>query len=204
MYNILGQVSYPVFVSGVFMFFILASIFSFIVGVGLATRSHTMMRFFNFMNRAYSTRRLVKPLIEPHFVEPVLLKHPSILGVGILLGAIISILLLKGVDPIVFQPMYSESFSRETAEILAGYTHSFLLVGNALCIIVGVLLLFFPHHLSTIESYTDKWYSIRKQTRPLHENYLEVDKWVLAHPTVAGVTLSLLSLGLGISMYMRI
>ena len=204
MNQLIGQISYPVFISGIFVFFIIASIFSFIVGVGLATRSARMLRFFNFMNKAYSARRLVKPLTEPHFVEPVLLKHPTILGVGILLGAIVSIALLMGVDDIVFQPMYSGTFSSEAAEILAGYTHSFLLVGNALCIIVGVMLLFFPRLLSSLESYTDKWYTFRKQTRPLHENYIEVDKWVLAHPTVAGVTLSLLSLGLGISMYVRI
>ncbi len=208
MYNILGQVSFPVFVSGIFVFFILASIFSFIVGVGLATRSAVMLRFFNFMNKSYSSRRLMKPLMkpltEPHYVEPVLLKHPHILGVGIIVGAITSIMLLKEYDAVVFQPMYSGSFSREAAEILAGYTHAFLLLGNAMCILVGVMLLFFPHLLSSIETYTDKWYTLRKQTRPLHESYIEVDQWVLAHPTVSGVTLSLLSLGLGISMYVRL
>ncbi|ADE11437.1 hypothetical protein [Sideroxydans lithotrophicus] len=204
MNHLLGQVSYPVFISGVFVFFIIASVFSFIVGVGLALRSQRMIRFFNFMNRSYSTRRMTRPLTEPHFVEPTLLKHPKTLGVGIVAGAIVSIALLFDVDDIVFQPMYNGSFTNETAEILANYTHSFLLVGNAICIIVGVMLLFFPHVLSNIESYTDKWYTLRKQTRPLHENYIEVDKWVLAHPTVSGVTLSLLSLGLGISMYMRL
>lgn len=204
MNNLIGQVSYPVFVSGVFVFFIIASVFSFIIGVGLAMRSQRMMRFFNFMNKSYSTRRITKPFTEPHFVEPTLLKHPKILGVGIITGAIVSIALLFDVDDIMFQPMYNGSFTNESAEILANYTHSFLLVGNALCIIVGVMLLFFPHVLSTVEGYTDKWYTLRKQTRPLHENYIEVDKWVLAHPTVSGVTLSLLSLGLGISMYMRL
>jgi hypothetical protein len=208
MYQLIGQVSYPVFVSGVFVFFIIASVFSFVVGIGLATRNPAMLRFFNFMNKSYSTRRIIKPLTmpltEPHFVEPTLLKHPRTLGVSIVAGAIASIALLFDVDDIVFVPMYSESFVRETAEVLAQYTHSFLLVGNAACIVVGVMLLFFPHQLSKVESYTDKWYSLRKQTRPLHEKYLEVDKWVLAHPTVSGITLSLLSLGLGIAMYARI
>ena len=204
MSNLIGQVSYPVFVSGVFVFFILASIFSFVVGVGLTMRSATMFKFFNFMNKSYSTRRIMKPLTSPHFVEPVLLKHPIVLGAGIILGAVISIVLLKEVDSVVFAPMYSESFSNETAQILANYTHRFLLVGNALCIIVGVLLLFFPKVLTTVEGYTDKWYTLRKQTRPLHEIQFDVDHWVLQHPTVSGVTLSLLSLGLGISMYVRL
>jgi hypothetical protein len=208
MYHLIGQISYPVFVSGVFVFFIIASIFSFIVGVGLATRNARMLRFFNFMNKSYSTRRLIKPLAkpltEPHFVEPTLLKHPRTLGVTIVAGAVAAIVLLFDVDDIVFLPMYSGYFANETAEVLAQYTHSFLLVGNTLCILVGAMLLFFPRQLSKLESYTDKWYSLRKQTRPLHENYLEVDTWILAHPTVSGVTLSVLSLGLGIAMYARI
>lgn len=204
MNGLLGQVSYPVFISGVFVFFIIASIFSFIVGVGLATRSAMMLRFFNFMNKGFSTRRLMKPLAEPHYIEPTLLKHPNILGVAILVGAVTSILLLREIDGGVFQPMYDGAFSKETAEILSGYTHLFLLIGNGLCILVGLMLLFFPRALSNIEGYTDKWYTFRKQSRPLYEQHLEVDKWVLAHPTVTGVTLSLLSLGLGLSMYARL
>lgn len=202
--NILGQVSYPVFVSGVFVFFIIASLFSFIVGVGLATRSPKMMRFFEYMNTRISTRQLMKPLAKPRYVEPILLKRPGILGGAIILGALGSIWLLKEVDDIVFQPMYSGMFSIVTADILSDYTHSFLLIGNGLCIVVGILLLYFPGLLSTIESRTDKWYTLRKQTRPLEVPLFHVDQWVLAHPTVSGVTLSVLSLGLGLSMYVRI
>ncbi|MBU0621993.1 MAG: hypothetical protein KJ795_09105 [Gammaproteobacteria bacterium] len=202
--NLLGQVSYPVFVSGIFVFFIIASIFSFIVGVGLALRSPRMLRFFEFMNRGFSTRKLLKPLARPHFVEPTLLKHPRILGVAIIAGAITSVVMLKEIDALAFQPMYEGMFDDLTAEILSEYTHTFLLLGNALCIVVGILMMYFPRHLSLIEGYTDKWYTFRKQTRPLYVTRIEVDKWVLAHPTVSGVTLSVMSLVLGLSMYVRL
>lgn len=204
MYNILGQVSYPVFISGVFIFFIIASVFSFIVGIGLATRSATMLRFFKFMNKGFSVRRLMKPLAEPHLVEPTLLKHPAVLGVAVVAGAVISIVVLRGIDAGVFQPLYEGLFSKETSGFLAVYTRAFLLVGNGVCVVVGIMLLFFPHVLSSIERYTDKWYTFRKQTRPLNQMHLEVDKWVLSHPTVSGVTLSVLSLGLGAAMYVRL
>lgn len=204
MSSILSQVSYPVFVYCVFVFFIFVSIFSFIVGVGLAMRNATMLRFFDFMNKGFSVRRVMKPLTMPHFVEPVLLKRSILLGVGIILGAATSIFLLREVDADVFQPVFLGPFSKEAAVILADYTRSFLLFGNAVCVVVGMLVLFFPHLLSSIEAYTDKWYTLRKQTRPLTQMHLEVDKWVLAHPTVSGVTLSILSLGLSVSMYVRI
>lgn len=204
MYHLLGQVSYPVFIACVFVFFILASIFSFIVGIGLVTRNARMLRFFDFMNRRVSTRRLMKPLTRPRFIEPVLLKRPGLLGGAIIAGAITSILLLRQFDPIVFQPIYSGTFTIETADILAEYTRSFLLIGNGLCIGVGLLLLYFPEKLHAIGRYTDKWLSLRQRTRPLHEPYFDVDKWVMSNATKAGVTLSVLSLGLGIWMYMRL
>jgi len=204
MYSLLGQVSYPVFVSCVFVFFIIASIFSFIVGIGLATRSAAMLRFFIFMNKEYSTRRALKPLAAPHYIEPTVYKHPILFGVSITLGALVSIVFLAGLDAAVFQPVYSDTFDYKTAEILADYTRSFLLAGNGGCVAIGLMLLFFPRHLATVEAYTDNWYTPRKMTRPLYMAHFEVDQWVLAHPTVSGVTLSIMSLGLGVSMYMRL
>jgi hypothetical protein len=201
--NILSQVSYQVFLYCVFSFFMLVSIFSFIVGVGLAMRSPMMLRFIQFMNRGFSVRRLFKPLTTPHFVEPELLKHHRLLGISFIVGAAMSIFLLWDVNADVFQPVFLGYFEKEEAEILAGYTKSFLLVGNGVCLVVGLLAMFLPHLLSRIEAYTDKWYTLRKQTRPLTEVHLDVDQWVLAHPTVSGVTLSLLSFVLSVSMYMR-
>lgn len=202
--SILSQVSYPVFLYCVCVFFILASAFSFIVGVSLAMRNATMLQFFDFMNKSFSIRRMIKPLTMPHFVEPVLLKHPTQLGVGIVLGAATSIFVLGGIDADVFQPVFLGPFSYFTAKVLASYTKSFLLIGNGICVAVGLLMLFFPHLLSNIEAYTDKWRTLRKQTRPLEQMHLGVDKWVLAHPTVSGVTLSIMSLSLGSTMYARI
>jgi hypothetical protein len=204
MYSILGQVSYPVFIACVFVFFILASIFSFIVGIGLATHNARMLRFFDFMNKRVSTRRLMKPFTEPHYIEPVLLKRPRILGGVIIVGAIASILLLREFDAIVFQPVFTGVFTIETAGVLAEYTRNFLLIGNLLCIGVGVLLLYFPGKLQAIGRYTDKWLSFRQRTRVLHEPYFDMDKWVMSNATIAGVTLSVLSLGLGIWMYIRL
>lgn len=201
MSNILSQVSYQIFLYSVFIFFIISSAFSFIVGVGLAMRNPTMLRFFDFMNRGFSARRLIRPLFKPHFVEPVLLRHTGPLGIVIIVGAVASIFLLREVDADVYQPVFLSYFVKEEAEILASYTKSFLLVGNGICIAVGILALFFPHLLTRIEAYTDKWYTLRKQTRPLTRKHLEVEKWVMVHPTVSGITLSLMSLVLCISMF---
>ena len=198
---ILSQVSYPVFLYCVYVFFIFASVFSFIVGIAFMLRNDTMLRLFAFMNKSYSVRKAMKPIDIPHFVEPVLLKHPVQLGLGILLGALASIYMLKDIDARVFQPMFLGPFSYFSALTLAGYTKSFLLAGNAGCAAVGFLLLFRPQRLASIEAYTDKWYTLRKQTRPLAIMHLGIDRWVLAHPTVFGTTLSIMSMGLFATMY---
>jgi len=202
MNSLLSQVAYPVFVSGVFVFFIIASIFSFIVGIGLATRSSTVLRIFLFLNREYSTRRALKPATMPHYIEPAVFRHPVLFGTGIALGALVSIYFLYGLDAIVFQPVYSGWFDYMTTLILADYTRSFLLYGNVGCEVIGLMVLFSPNTLSSVEAFTDPWYTPRKRTRPLYVSHNTVDQWVLAHPTVSGITLSIMSLGMGISMYM--
>jgi hypothetical protein len=204
MSDIISQVSYPIFLATVLLFFLIISIFSFVVGVGLAMRSPAMLRFYSFMNRGFSVRRLLKPLFKPHYVEPVLHQHLKLLGSVIIVGAAASIFILLDVESVVFQPVFQGGFTNETAEILAAYTKSFLLAGNAMCVALGLLALFFPDMLSRIEAYTDKWYTLRKQMRPLNQIHSEVDNWVLAHPTISGVTLSLLSLLMGVSMYVNL
>ena len=204
MSSILGQIHYPVFLYCVILFFVLGSIFSFIVGVSYAMRNVTMLRIFDYLNKRISTRRMLKPIAMPRYIEPVLLKRPNLLGAGIILGAASSIFLLIGADANVFQHVYRGQFSYGVAEILSAYTKTFLLIGNGICVAVGLLILFFPHLLSSIEAYTDKWLTLRKQTRPLDQMHYGVDKWAMAHPTVFGTTLSILSLGLFATMYVRI
>jgi hypothetical protein len=204
MNSLIGQVSYPVFVAGIYVFFIIASIFSFIVGIGLATRSNRMLHFYSFMSKAYSARRVLKPLTTPHYIEPEVFSHPALFGVFITLGALVSFIFLYGVDPAVFQPVYFGTFDLRASAMLAFNTWVILLFGNAACVVLGLIVLFFPRRLSSLESYVDTWFKTHRKDRPLYLARIEVEPWVLAHPTVSGITLSIMSLGLGIAMYLRL
>ena len=110
MFNIISQISYPVFLYCVFVFFILVSVFSFIVGISLLVRNATMLRFFDFMNTWVSTRRAIKPLAMPHFVEPMFLRHHRLLGSSITLGAAASISLLMNIDSDALLPLFFGPF----------------------------------------------------------------------------------------------
>jgi hypothetical protein len=201
MNNLLGQVSYPVFLYMTFLFFLIASGFSFVVGIALVSRSQKALRFFDQMNRWVSVRKMMKPLSTPHYVEPVLMKRRKILGSGIIAGALATILLLAQADLASALSLFDGDLSAPQIAGVAENLKEFLLVGNAICLLVGILVLFFPQALSTLEGYLDRRYSIRKSTQPLDRMHMEIDCWVLNHPISAGLTLSILSFSAGMLIF---
>ena len=64
-----------------------------------------------------------------------------------------------------------------------------------------VLLIFAPRYFLKAETVVDKWYSLRKRSYPLEKMHTQLDDWVSANPTVSGVILMVMSLGLGIALY---
>ena len=201
MNNLLSQVSYPVFLYMTLLFFLIASVFSFLVGIGLALRSRRAMRLFDVMNRWISVRKMIKPLTMQHDVEPALMKQPVWLGGTIFIGAATALYLLRDVDLRPALLLFDGSLTPIEMGGVADNLKTFLLVGNALCLLVGIAILFFPRTLTAVERYTDRWYTARKSTRVLDMMHMEVDSWVLKHPTSVGITMSLLSASLGMMMY---
>lgn len=201
---IISQVSYQVFLYCVFTFFLIASVFSFVVGISIASRNAAMLRLFKFMNTSFSLRKAMKPISLPHFIEPDLLRHPERIGLVLIIGSSLSIFLLMDIERRELQPIFLGMFSYFSALALADYTKWLLLLGNGICAAIGFLLLFYPQQVSRIEGYTDRWYSLRKRTRPLEIQHMAVDHWVLAHPTVSGISLSIMSLGSFFSMYAQL
>lgn len=204
MTSLVSTLSHPVFQHMVWVFFLIASAFAFVVGVGLVLRSPAMLRFFDLMNRWISVRKAMKTLSVPHYVEPMLLKHRVQLGVVVVAGASISAFILGGFAPELFSPLFEGLVPKVTAMVLAVYTKQLLVIGNLLCIPVGLLMLFSPDLLTKLESYADKWYSVRQHTLPLTEMHVEVDHWVRTHSTVSGVALVVMSLGLAVSVLERL
>lgn len=202
--HIATQATSPAMMNTIWLFFLVVSILVFILGVGLLLRLPKMLSIFSTMSRWVSLRKAMKPLSVPHFIEPVVLKRPILFGLVVTVAATASFLSLRNLGNEVFQPLYQGAFATQTVATLAGYTRWFLLVGNLLSIMVGLLMIFAPGLLTKIESYTDMWCSVRKITRPVGEAHVEVDHWVLVHPTVLGVALVLMSLGLAASVIARL
>lgn len=201
MNQILSQVSHPVFLYMTFMFFLIASAFSFVVGVALAVRSQRALRAFDSLNRWISVRKMMRPLMMPHNVESTLMKRRVVLGSVIVGGALISILLLVGTDLTPALSLFEGSLSEVQIAGVADNLEWFMLVGNAVCLLVGALILFAPQALHAVENYTDRWLTMRKTMQPLEKMHMEIDCWVLKHPTSVGIALTVLSLSAGMLMY---
>ena len=200
MNSIISQVSYPVFLSLIFVFFLIASVFSFFVGVALALRSKRALKLFDTLNRWVSVRKMMRPLATPHYIEPALMKRRMLLGVSIIVGAVVSITLLAGSDLSSSLTLFDDSLTPQQIDGVANNLKGFLLVGNVVCLFIGLSVLFFPKALANLEGYTDHWYTLRKRMLPLDRMHMDVDNWVLHHPTSVGITLSLLSLSTGMLM----
>ncbi len=201
MNSLLSQVSHPVFLYLTFLFFLMGSVFAFLVGLALAIRSDRALRFFAFMNRWVSVRKMMKPLSVPHYVEPALLKRRVALGMTIIIGAMVSVLLLKDANLRPSLALFDGSLTPFEMTGIAENLKLFLIAGNMVCLLVGAMILISPRILSSVESYTDRWFTLRKSTIALGKMHMEIDCWVLKHPTSAGLTLSILSFSAGVLMF---
>ncbi|MFA6121839.1 MAG: hypothetical protein WCT35_07410 [Sideroxydans sp.] len=200
MNNLISQVSYPVFLYLILIFFLIASVFSFFVGIALALRSKRAFKLFDTLNRWVSVRKMMRPLSTPHYIEPTLMKRRMLLGMSIIVGAAVSIALLAGTDLSPSMSLLDDGLTPQQVDGIASNLKGFLLVGNVVCLFIGFSVLFFPKALATLETYTDHWYTLRKRMLPLDKMHMEVDNWVLHHPTSVGITLSILSLSTGMLM----
>lgn len=201
MNHLVSQVSYPVFLYMTFLFFLIASVFSFVVGVALAVRSQRALRAFDSLNRWVSVRRMMRPLMVPHDVESTLMKRRIVLGSVIFVGSLVSLWLLWGTD---LKPALSmfDGLLNEAEKTGVAYNLQWLLLGGNLAgMLIGGFILFSPNVLRSIETYTDRWYTLRKQTRTLDAMHMEIDCWVLKHPTSVGIALVALSFSTGLLMY---
>lgn len=167
--------------------FFAGSILAIVVGLGLLLRPGVVMRISEATSRWISPRSLLKPIERPRDAEPSLHRHRRLLGAAAVLGALFSIVGLLGVDEVqLARLMQGRHLPPQTAEIIAASAKWFLMCGNAVAALVGIGLLFFPELLARIESRANRWYSVRRHTRAIDAMHLGVDRWVQAHPRMAG------------------
>jgi len=199
-----GQFSSLVFLQVVWMVLLATSLLVFVMGLGLALRIPAMMRFFELMNRWVAVRGVVRPLATGGVAAAEPIRRPMLFGAMVTLGAAFSVFVLIDYPLTAFMPLYMGKVPIVTAVTLSATTKWLLVVGNALCLLVGVLMLSSPALLTRLEAVFDTWYTVRGQGLSTSQAYTQVDQWVLAHATVSGIALMVMALGLAASVLARL
>lgn len=126
------------------------------LGLALVWRSALVLRFMELMSTWVSTRKLMKPVETPHFIEQAVTRRPVLLGVVVTLTALASMFALVGIDEQVFRRLLFDTLSSRLGTVMVLATKNILPVGNAFAAVMGVLMVFAPAVFSGIEAYADK------------------------------------------------
>jgi hypothetical protein len=190
-YNLLVQL----LASALVIFLFVVSLLGIALGGGLILRRSATARLMEMMNRWVSMRHALRPLEAPVHVPASAAGGARWFGVILVaIGAYAAMVLVGSFDvprlALLFKvdPRYSlASLGLETLKWL-------LVLGSAAAVVVGFMLLFFPHAWQGLEERANRWYSTRNLELAGDTVYMSLDRVVETHPRVAGGVILVLSL----------
>jgi hypothetical protein len=167
----------------------------FAVGLGLVLNSPATLRFFAVMNRWVYLRRVLQPAAAPGVPRPGHSYRLWLAAIFVAGGAFAIFGLVTRFDVRAVSVVFGlEVFRPVFATWLVESARWVLIVGNLTGIIVGVMLIFFPDALITLETRGSRWYSARQPATGVDAMNLTLDKWVAAFPRAAGWIITLFAL----------
>jgi hypothetical protein len=168
--------------------FLVGGLLTFAVGAGLILWNDGVQRMSATLNRWVSTRRWMKQAEIPHDTMPTAFRYRRPLAAFFVIGACYSLWGLCGNfnEPAFAALLSLNRWPSNYAAWLAESIRWFLLVGNAVAIVAGIMLAFFPGKLAVLEAKGGQWISDRKVARGADAMNTPLDKWVAAHPQIAG------------------
>jgi hypothetical protein len=184
------------FVPFILMFFFVGGICCVAVGVGLILFSDNMLKFFSIMNRWITLRRVFRPIAIPRDIWPALQKYRRLVAFAIIGGAVFSLFnLLARIDTHAIATLFALRLRapQPFVQWLVDSAWWLLVIGSALSIVVGAMLIFSPQPLATLEKASGRWISTRGLTKGGDTMHSSLDQWVAAHPRRAGWIVAVLA-----------
>ena len=181
-------------------FFFVISVIGFAVGVCLMLNAALMQRIGGILNRWVSMRKSTKWLNVPRDTGPVVRRYRRPIGVVFVLVAVFSLYgLITQVDTGRLAFALGLRAPREFVTLIVESAYRFLIVGNLLAIVTGVMLLVFPDTFHKIELQANHWYSFRRATLGADDLHSELDGWVARFPRTAGLAITIVALGVAVN-----
>ena len=176
------------------IFLLLASIASVMLGWALVFRTARALAIVHSLNRWVSTRRVLRPVEIPRHVGGELTPgRRKLLAVFLLAGGLFAVfmLLFRVTIPHVALVLGVNLQRWFIVGVVLQTMKWFLVVGSALAVVVGVLILFFPSALAAFEARMNRWYSTRHLLpREGERMKYPLEMLVETYPQVAGWTIA--------------
>src|SRR5437773_2625452 len=192
--SVLGQALY--------ILLLLGAALVLLVGIMLLIDSRRVLRWNAYLNRWISTGESLRVLDQPHDLKRIVYRRHRILGVVVLAAALYALdVLVFNIQTRPLVRIFRDLANPGTLELFAEAVRLFLVAGNAVAILAGIILVFRPSLFKGVEAWTDRQYSPRLSSQNLDEPRYQPDEFVRAHLRLAGIVAAggslfvLLSLG---------
>jgi len=192
--SVLGQALYILLLLGVAL--------GLLVGILLLIDSQRVLRWNAYLNRWISTGESLRVLDQPHDLNRIVYRGHRILGLVVLAAALYALdVLVFNIQTRPLVHIFRDLANPATLQLFAESVRWFLVAGNVLAILVGMILVLRPSLLKGVEGWTDRRYSPRLSSPNLDEPRYQPDEFVRAHLRLAGIVaaggslFALLSLG---------
>lgn len=178
------------------LFFFISGFALLAVGLLLVVNSAAALRFFDGMNRWVSMRRATRPLEITRDTQPLVLRHRYLIAAFVVAGGVFAIsgLLTQYDARAAVRLLGLDALRPMLAFWLADSARWLLVAGNALGIVIGLLLAFSPGRLMALEARGGDWYSERRMVKGVDTMNTELDAQVAARPRAAGIIIVVLAL----------
>ena len=178
------------------IFFLVSGAALLVFGLSLIINSRVALRFIGRMNQWVSFRVATRSIEVPRDTRSMVLKYRYVFAAVFVAGGVFVLygLLTQFNTRAAITLLGLQVINPHAADWLAESLRWALVLGNALAVVAGIMLAFFPAHVSALEALGGKWISSRQAIKGANDMHTKLDGWVAAHPRESGGAIVLVAL----------
>ena len=178
------------------IFFLVSGTAMLAFGLSLIMNSSAALRFIVRMNQWVSFRAATKSLEVPRDTRSIVLQYRYAFAVVFVAGGVFVLygLLTQFNTRAAITLLGLHVINPRAADWLADSLRWALVIGNALAVVAGIMLAFFPERVAALEALGGKWISSRQATKGGNDMHMKMDGWVANHPRESGAAIVLVAL----------
>jgi hypothetical protein len=167
------------------LFLWIGSVLAVLIGAGLLFAPTHVERINRFFAQWIDTRNIGLEMDRPRSTERYIYRHHRVAGTLVFVGSVF----------VIYRFLLAPA--RERMALLAAPDMfglldpgiAFLVIGNVLAALVGVIVFFRPSMLREFEGVANQWISTERVTRFFNHPQVSFDRFVLRYPQLVGAVL---------------